>query len=153
MEMAYLSHGQSLYRLASSLTGEVAAAEDLFHDAFVRVFSRPRQIPDDEIEYYLRRTIVNLARTRWRRQRIESKLKGGAVASRINADGLVPDSVWESILRLPIRQRAAVIMHHYEDRSENEVGASLGCSASAARSLIHRGMTAIRRELKGHHDE
>lgn len=154
MEQAYVGEGAPLFRLAYSLTGDAGAAEDLFHEAFIRVFSRPRPLDDSELVAYLHRTIVNLARRKWQRQRIERTLlaRNQVLLPPVSFEAL-PEAVWRLLLGLPIRQRAAIVLRYYEDLTETEIAARLGCSPGAARSLVHRGMSRIRREMQGGFDE
>ena len=59
-------------RLAYLLTGERALAEDLVQDAFLRVLGRFHDLRNrDAFWWYLRRTIVNLAHSQFRRRRVE----------------------------------------------------------------------------------
>jgi RNA polymerase sigma factor (sigma-70 family) len=57
------------------------------------------------------------------------------------------DAVWKALVRLPYRQRAAVVLRYYEDLSVAETGEALRCSTRAANSLLARGLAALREEL------
>jgi RNA polymerase sigma factor (sigma-70 family) len=57
--------------------------------------------------------------------------------------------MWEALGALPERQRAALVLRYYEDLTEPDVAAVLGCSAAAAKSLIARGTAALRTALEG----
>jgi DNA-directed RNA polymerase specialized sigma24 family protein len=50
--------------------------------------------------------------------------------------------------RLPPRQRAAVVLRYYEGLGEDEIGQALHCSGASARSLLHRGLVNLRRQLE-----
>lgn len=151
MANAYVAFAPSMYRLAVSLTSDHSAAEDLLQEAFVRVFGRPRQIKSSrELGAYLHRTVINLARRRWRRSKMERvfMMRPEALGeSDANGDAL-HDVVWQLLRELPIRQRAAIVLHYYEDLTEAEVADRLACSPAAARSLMHRGMKKLRHEVK-----
>ena len=45
---------------------------------------------------------------------------------------------------LPMRQRAAVVLRFYADLPEHDVAEALGCSVTAARSLVFRAMETLR---------
>jgi RNA polymerase sigma-70 factor (ECF subfamily) len=47
--------------------------------------------------------------------------------------------ILEAVRSLPARQRAAVVLHYFEDLPTQEIGQLLGCSAATARVHIHRG--------------
>ena len=59
----YRRHAGDAARLAYLITGDRALAEDLAHEAFVRLIGRFRDLRNPEsFEFYLRRTVANLAR-------------------------------------------------------------------------------------------
>src|SRR5213083_2990999 len=68
----YVRHADDAVRLAYLLTGDRALAEDLVQDAFVRLAGRLVHLRDPgAFEAYLRRTVVNLANSFYRRKRLE----------------------------------------------------------------------------------
>src|SRR5256714_9507572 len=68
----YLRHADDAVRLAFLLTGDHALAEDLVQDAFVRLAGRLVHLRDPgAFEAYLRRTIVNLSNSYFRRRKVE----------------------------------------------------------------------------------
>lgn len=145
----YRNHGDAAYRLAYLLTGDRARAEDLVQEAFVRILGRVRQIREPGLlRAYLSRTIVNLAKNEYRRQgRLLSFLssgRGAAPASTSLPDVEVRDEVHCQLLKLPPRQRAALVLRYCEDLSEADVADALGTSPKAVRSLVGRGLETFR---------
>lgn len=152
LEDLYSTEYPSVLRLALLLTGDRDAAEDVAQDAFVRLFARfqDRKEPD-VIQAYLRRIVVNLSRTRVRRLVHESR-KNQRLAQ--VPDGPAPDPTAtavtrELLMKLPVRQRAAVYLRYYEGRSERETAEALGCSVGAVKSLVLRATRALRLEEGG----
>jgi RNA polymerase sigma-70 factor (sigma-E family) len=148
----YERHAGAAIGLAYLLTGDRPQAEDLVQEAFVRVAGRFRHLRDaGAFEAYLRRTVVNLFTSQLRRRRLErAYLQREAArtnAVQENPDVAARDELWRAVQRLPDRQRAAVVLRYYEDRSEHEVAALLRCSTAAAKSLIQRGMRSLRAEV------
>jgi RNA polymerase sigma-70 factor (sigma-E family) len=139
-------------RLAFLLTGDRAMAEDLVQEAFVRVVGRFRHLRvPDAFEAYLRRTIVNLHTSQLRRRRLERaylERQGRAELSITNPDVDAREELWRAVLALPPRQRAAVVLRFYEDLSERETADALGCSPSAAKSLVARAMQTLRARIE-----
>src|SRR5439155_24668868 len=68
----YARHASEAIRLAYLLTGDRGLAEDLVQDAFVRLAGRFLDFRDpDGFAHYLRRTVVNLSNSWYRRRRVE----------------------------------------------------------------------------------
>ena len=68
----YLRHAPEAIRLAFLLTGDRALSEDLVQEAFARLVGRLRHLRDPgAFGAYLRRTIVNLSTSHFRRRQVE----------------------------------------------------------------------------------
>src|SRR6476646_8335334 len=68
----YLLHADAAVRLAYLLTRDHALAEDLVQEAFVRLAGRLVHLRDPAaFQSYLRRTVVNLTNSYFRRRKIE----------------------------------------------------------------------------------
>jgi DNA-directed RNA polymerase specialized sigma24 family protein len=57
------------------------------------------------------------------------------------------------LLDLPIRQRTALYLRYYDDLSEAQAAEVMGCSVSAVKSLVNRGLNGLRVELGSDHEE
>src|SRR4051812_20462878 len=148
----YARHAGAAVGLGYLLTGDRYLAEDLAQEAFVRLAGRFRHLRDaGAFEAYLRRTMVNLFTSQLRRRRLErAYLKREArrpERAHEDPDIASRDELWRAVHRLPERQRAAVVLRYYEDLSEREVATTMGCSDAAAKSLIARGMQALRADI------
>jgi len=157
LEEVYERYAPAGFRLAFLLTGDRSSAEDLVQDAFVRVAGRFRHLRFPEaFDSYLRTTIVNLHISRLRRRRTErAYLERTAVPVEHVAtfDVESRDELWRALLRLPARQRAAIVLRYYEDLSERRAAEVMGCSLEALRSTVARGMRALRGTIGGEIDE
>jgi len=151
----YVRHAADGIRLAYLLTGDRELAEDLVQEAFARVIGRLGHLRvADAFGAYFRRTIVNLANSHFRRRRIERAYLDREAAHRTTHQATNPNddldaAIHAALLRLPARQRAAMVLRFYEDMSDEQVAEALRCSAGTARSLISRGLAALRIELEG----
>lgn len=150
MEAAYAEHADSMLRLAYCLSGTRSDAEDLVQDTFVKVFSRVRGLDSKEdLRAYLHRAIVNAARSRWRRKRLDARRPPEVPPSEEPFREVDErDAVWRQIRRLPTRQRAVVYLRYYEHLSEVEIADRLECSVEAVRSMAYRAVNALRREME-----
>jgi RNA polymerase sigma-70 factor (sigma-E family) len=145
----YARHAPEARRLAYLLTGDRAQAEDLVQDSFVRITGRFLDLRDpDGFGHYLRRTIVNLGNSHFRRRRLESsyveRQKQLAIPTAVEPDPSTRDAVWRALQRLPVRQRAAIVLRYYEDLSEEQISEILKCRRGTVKSLVSRGLDALR---------
>jgi RNA polymerase sigma-70 factor (sigma-E family) len=136
-----------LLRFAYFLTGDTGAAEDLVHDAFVKLYRADRHIEGSGFRAYARRTIVNLHRSRFRRSGAERRALTASVSSHVLNSPEPTDHVWRAILALPKGQRACVALRYYEELSEQEIAGTLGVSTGTVKKQMHRAMNALRSAL------
>jgi RNA polymerase sigma factor (sigma-70 family) len=54
------------------------------------------------------------------------------------------DELWARLHRIAPRQRAALVLRYYEDLSEEQAAEVLGCSDRSVKSLVARGLQAMR---------
>ena len=57
------------------------------------------------------------------------------------------DEIRQAIADLPDKQRAAVLMHKYEEMEYSQIAGALGCSESAVKSLLFRAYETLRARL------
>jgi DNA-directed RNA polymerase specialized sigma24 family protein len=69
-----------------------------------------------------------------------------AMQTTAGGPGTQPE-VWDAVLRLPPRQRAAIALRYYEDLSVDQAAAVLGCPAGTVKSLASRGIAQLRKDL------
>ena len=153
----YARHAGEAIRLAYMLTGDRRLAEDLVQDAFVRLAGRLVHLRDPAaFDAYLRRTVVNLTNSYFRRKRLERAYVRRTAAEPLrNADA--PDTdrraeLWRDLQRLPARQRTAIVLRIYEDLPEQRVAEILGCRPGTVRSLLSRGLAELRIHVRSEGD-
>lgn len=152
LEALYAEHARGAVRLAFLLTGDEQQAQDIAQEAFVRIAGRFHDLRNpDAFPGYLRATVVNLARGHLRKLRTQRNYLKRATpaveAPRYDTEGR--DEMWRALQRLPHRQRAALVLRYYEDLSERQAADALGCSLAAVKSLVSRGLEALRAEVGG----
>lgn len=146
----YARRADEALRLAFLLTGNRATAEDLVHDAFVRLAGRLLHVRDPgSFHAYLRTTVVNLARSHFRRRGVERRHAERQVPPR---PAELPDvggreAMRLALLALPVRQRTAIVLRYYEDLSEAQTAEVMRVRPAAVKSLVSRGMASLRRTI------
>jgi RNA polymerase sigma-70 factor (sigma-E family) len=140
----YRANHRALSQLAFLLTQSAEVADDLVQDVFARVLPIWRRL--EEPVPYLRRSVVNAANSWHRRRRVERSRPAPAEGS----TGLAADELFDVLARLPPRQRSAVVLRYYEDLSDAEVAAALGCRPGTVPSLVHRAFERLRIAMADH---
>jgi RNA polymerase sigma-70 factor (sigma-E family) len=150
LEMLYASHAPDAARLAYLLTGDRALAEDLVQEAFVRMFGRFRDLRHPEaFGAYLRKTVVNLARTHFRKRGVERTYldRESRKPEPTAAPAGQREEMWDALRSLKPRQRAAIVLRYYEDLTEAQTADVLGCAVGTVKSLVSRGLDQLRAGL------
>jgi len=132
------------------LCGSWSEAEELAQDAMVRTLHAWGRIRERENPgVYARTVLVNRRRTLFRRSLLAAKVEAPE-AGPLPAASSVEDRtvMWEAINRLPRRTRAAIVLRYYEDLSEAQTAAVLGCAVGTVKSLVHKGLAQLRELLK-----
>jgi RNA polymerase sigma-70 factor, ECF subfamily len=157
-----------LYRMVR----DSAAAEDLAQEVFLRVYrARGQYIPTAKFTTWMFRIATNLALNalrdgRYRQQEIsidhsafdrsadgESEHPALEIADRqptIELELIRRDrteQIRRAVEALPEKQRAAVLLHKYQEMDYDEIAGVLGCSESALKSLLFRAYETLRVKL------
>jgi RNA polymerase sigma-70 factor, ECF subfamily len=153
-----------LYRMV----GDSGAAEDLAQEVFLRVYrARQQYAPSAKFTTWMFRIATNVAlnaKRDGRHRQTEISLdrpgEGGEddappieVADRrpgIEHQLIERDRVAfisRAVAALPEKQRAAVLLHKYQEMDYDEIARVLECSESALKSLLFRAYETLRIEL------
>ncbi|MGW0825075.1 SigE family RNA polymerase sigma factor [Streptomyces sp. NPDC002845] len=139
-----------LLRTAHMLTGDFHEAEDLVQTTLAKVYARWRRVPRDEVDFYVRRSLVNnnLSRVRKRRvahllmpflpERVHQSEAGHAESVAQRA------AVTQALAELSARQRAVLVLRFWEDLTEQEIADLLGCSLGTVKTHVRRGLQNLR---------
>jgi RNA polymerase sigma-70 factor (sigma-E family) len=145
----------SRHRLVTTayvLTGDYARAEDLVQTALVRTYRAWNRIERRDVpEHYVRRIVVNLHASWWRRVAHRSERPVAFVPERPVEDATDAidrrDQLWRAVLTLPPRMRAIIVLRFLEDLKETETAEILGCSVGTVKSQTSRALAKLRTQL------
>src|SRR5690606_34813433 len=134
-------------RRAALIVGDRELAADLVHDAFVAVYRRWATIA--EPGPYLAASVLNACRDASRRagRHRAALARHGEPATESPDTAADEAAVWSALARLPFRQRAAVVLRFYEQRTEAEIAAALGCRPGTVGPLITRALRTLRTRI------
>jgi RNA polymerase sigma-70 factor, ECF subfamily len=142
----------AVLRTVALMLRDQGRAEEITQDAFIQLLRNwPKVSRYERPQAWVRRVAIRLAMRAVRRERLWSLVHldllpsaAAAPPSRFDVPG--------AVRRLPGSQRAAIVLHYYEERPVAEVAAILGCSESTARVHLHRGRNRLR-QLLGEDDD
>jgi RNA polymerase sigma-70 factor (ECF subfamily) len=149
-----------LYRMVQNQ----AVAEELAQEVFLRVYrSRESYEPTAKFTTWLFRIATHLAlnwirdnRNSRNQESLDEEVIEGAVrqvSDRMASveQRMVRESrmseIRQAIETLPAKQRAAVLMHKYEELEYSQIARILECSESAVKSLLFRAYETLRTRL------
>jgi RNA polymerase sigma factor (sigma-70 family) len=134
-------------RFAYLLTGDRATAEDLVHEAFVRLYRAERRIQEDGFPAYARRTIVNLQRSAFRRVLRERRAFATHGTEPVAELPVPAPHVWKTILDLPRQQRACIVLRYYEGMTDHEIAGVLGVGHGTVKKAMSRALGTLRAKI------
>lgn len=133
-----------MLRYAYLVSGSKGAAEDLVHDAFLRMWSVVDRLDEAGLVAYARRTILNLQRSSLRRLRLRTRLDRYSVESVAEGPSTARSDVLRALSSLSAGQRACLALRFYEDLSTAQIAETLQTSEGAVKKLIRRGLDKLR---------
>lgn len=157
-------HRTSVINFLFRMVQNKAIAEELAQEVFLRVYqSRLSYEASAKFTTWLFRIATNLA-FNWLRDQKNLKSQdslqddNAQSATRKLTDGqpsvesvlvhrVKLNEVREAIAKLPAKQRAAILMHKYEEMEYAQIARVLCCSESAVKSLLFRAYESLRARL------
>ncbi|MCU1262535.1 MAG: polymerase, sigma-24 subunit, subfamily [Bryobacterales bacterium] len=157
-------HRTVLVQHLSRMVQNPAVAEELAQDVFLRIHrSRRTWEPNAKFSTWLFRISTNVAYNYFRDQRhnnrnvsLDRDLPSARKRDFADRMGTVEESmvsdvrvqqIRDAIHSLPVKQRAAVLMHKYEEMDYAEIAQALGCTPGAVKAMMFRAYESLRAQL------
>jgi RNA polymerase sigma-70 factor (ECF subfamily) len=147
-------HQQMIHSLAYRMTGSSEDAKDLAQEAFIRAYQQLDSFSGSaKFSSWLCRIAINVCldwqRREIRRSRLHDHWSLNQVVEETDADGAdglddLSRQVQAALLKLPDKQRAAIVLTVYGGHNHAEAAKILGCSETT----ISWRIFAARRKLK-----
>jgi len=135
----------ALRRFAAAVSSLGTDPDDLVQEAVARTLRRGPLSALDEPATYLRRAIVNLARTQHRDATRRGRILRAAPPPGDHVDAYPSDFV--DLSSLSVEQRAVLFLKYVEHRDTDDIAALLDLSPDAVRARASRAVRALRLEL------
>jgi RNA polymerase sigma-70 factor (sigma-E family) len=147
----------ALLRYATLLCGNPDDARDLVQEVLTKALGRWSRISAaDRVDAYVRAMVTNefISDRRRRRRRPQVPLPdhhqdgpGTPAVQPPDPDTGTRTELWARLLQLPPRQRAVIVLRYYEDLSDAQIAAVLGCREGTVRTYASRALSALRVDL------
>lgn len=136
----------ALRRTAYLLCGDWHRAEDLVQGTLVKVVVAARRRSIESLDAYARQVLLRLFleenRRLWRKR--EKSWADPVDLVGVSEDNDTRLAVLSALRGLPPRQRAAVVLRYWEDRSVEETAAVLGVAPGTVKSQCSKALAALR---------
>lgn len=142
LERVYREHGARLWRAVLLTSGSPEVADDAVAEAFAQALRRGRALRDPAAWVW---------RAAFRIAAGELKERGSMDVVPKEQAAPMPDplvDLWRALARLPVKQRASVVLADYAGWSHREIAEALGSSVSAVGVHVHRARRRLRTMLE-----
>lgn len=152
-------HLKAIVTFATRILNNGTEAEDVAQETFLRAWKKASTYePRARISTWLHTIARNLAFDRLRRRGargeefvVDDERDAAPVStgpSQLLAQKQSALTVQAALLRLPERQRVAILLCHEQGHSNIEIATVLDCSIEAVESLLSRGRSQLRKLLE-----
>lgn len=125
--------------------------ENIAQEAFVRLHARWQALAnEDRALPYLRRTVVNLSRSRLRHLRVVRRAPGERLPDAASAEAQALAGQEHLRLRavlagLPARQRQVLVLRYWLDLDQNEIADTLGIAVGTVKATTSQALAKLRK--------
>ncbi|HDZ27624.1 hypothetical protein LCGC14_1179110 [marine sediment metagenome] len=170
----YKKYQNAVFGFTYYLTQNRGDAEDLFQEAWLRIAKKlPDEVNMQSIKAWIFTVVANLQRDELRKKRVRRLfflqkamslekentmfpvLPGEPIS--VNSDEAYQADIGRDIARamarLPDRQRRVFVLKEMAEFKQAEISDILGIPLGTVKSLMHRAVTRLRRELSKYHEK
>ena len=148
-EAAVERYGDTIFRLAYSYLKNRADAEDVMQETLLKLYraGEPFESPEHQ-RYWLVRVAVNeckkLLRSPWRRRTDPLE----AAPETAVWDSPAQSELFQQVMALPTKYRAAIYLYYYEGYAVREIAALMGANPSTVQTWLMRARGQLKTNLK-----
>jgi RNA polymerase sigma-70 factor (ECF subfamily) len=170
----YKKYQNAVFGFAYYLTQNRGDAEDLFQEAWLRITKKlPDEVNMQSIKAWIFTVVANLHRDELRKKRIRRLFflqKAMSLEKENTMFSFLPDQpvsinpeevnqtdigrdISQAMARLPDRQRRVFVLKEIAEFKQAEISDILGIPLGTVKSLMHRAVTRLRRELSKYNEK
>lgn len=147
------ANSPSLFATAVLLTGDATDAEELLQGVLVNLYPQwHRVLATHAPVAYVRRCVINgflSARRSVRARPFQLAWLPDRAAETDPYAGVLDQQLLRGLLAgLTAKQRAAIVLRYLDDQPDTVIARAIGCRPATVRSLISRGLTTMRTQLR-----
>lgn len=147
-EAAMERYADMVFRLAYSYLKNRADAEDVMQETLLKLYTQPPFDTPEHQRYWVVRVAVNecrrLLRSPWRRR--TGPLEETAETAVF--DTPAQSELFQEVMALPSRYRAAIYLHYYEGYSVREIAGAMNAKPSTVQTWLMRARGQLKTILK-----
>ncbi len=146
-----------IYRVSLRITGDKESAEDLCHEAFIKLMERPASLPDvEQSKYWLIRVVKNLSFNYEKKKRREkvaytklTQMSSGVAESgeKKVIEEEIRSDVQSALNALPHKLRVPLVFREFAGLSYKEIGDIMGISENNVKVRIFRAREKLEKTL------
>lgn len=150
MDGTFEAYGRSrwsaLVRTAYLLTGDLSGSEDFAQDTLVRLYRAWSRRGHDiiSIDAYAHRILINLVNRRGRQRSREVLLPNVPDSQTHPVNDSLREELRSSLLQLPPKMRAVVVLRFYAQLSVHETAVTMRCAEGTVKSHTSEALRRLR---------
>lgn len=147
-EMAelYDKYKDTVYKTAFALCRNIADAEDITHEVFLKRFDLKRSFADENHEKaWLLRTAVNRCKDLFKSFRYKNTV--ALDEAELVYETPQESEVYHAVMELPPKYRIVIHLYYYEGYSVKEIGTIIGKSETAVQTQLYRARALLKKKL------
>ena len=153
-----LEHSHAMFRLAWRLTGDQVSADDIVQEAFIKAWQKIGNFRmESSFRSWINRITVNTAMDYLRKQSRNAartttepeweRTTAGSETPKHDVQIDIQQQTHAAMMQLSERERAALMLRHFEGHSITEIAQMLDRTTDACKQTIFRAVKKMRAEL------
>lgn len=166
IEMLVRQYESGVFRLALSIVGDEADANEITQETFIAVLKSLRTYQEKKkFKSWLYAIALNLSRSHLRRRKIVERLKstlGGIFRIETQKGSTTEDeviqseketAVWKELEKLDERHRTVVVLRYFHELPISEIAEIMSVNEGTIHSRLHTARERLRHALQSIHGE